>query len=161
MEHTDKVLHGLLHQTVALKFQVQQFHWNVVGPNFSSLHKMLETVYEELEDATDEIGEKIRSHRMQGPFVDFSHGEVENQLEIMLKLGRNLGLSFTEENNPRDYKLKRLNLLNEAIISNISYWIKELHDKPSVQDFVIARKQAHEEHRYFLENQFTKASDGS
>jgi len=41
--------------------KTQGFHWNVVGPNFYSLHKMSEEQYEDLSDAIDSLAERIRA----------------------------------------------------------------------------------------------------
>lgn len=37
------------------------FHWNVTGPHFHSLHEMFEEQYQDLQDAVDEIAERIRA----------------------------------------------------------------------------------------------------
>jgi len=51
----------LLADTYVLYVKTQNFHWNVKGPNFYSLHKMFEEQYQELATAVDEIAERIRS----------------------------------------------------------------------------------------------------
>ncbi len=54
-------LAGLLADTYTLYLKTHNFHWNVKGPMFSSLHLMFETQYTELALAVDEIAERIRA----------------------------------------------------------------------------------------------------
>src|SRR6185437_2603688 len=51
----------------------QNFHWNVTGPFFHSLHRMFEEEYTELAAAVDEIAERIRALGAMAPasFADF------------------------------------------------------------------------------------------
>lgn len=44
-----------------LYLKTQNYHWNVVGPNFMSYHLMFEKQYEDLADAADSIAERIRA----------------------------------------------------------------------------------------------------
>jgi starvation-inducible DNA-binding protein len=37
------------------------FHWNITGPHFASMHKLLEEQYQEVWTAIDEIAERIRA----------------------------------------------------------------------------------------------------
>jgi starvation-inducible DNA-binding protein len=50
-----------LSETYVLYTKTQAIHWNVVGPMFYSLHKLTETQYEDLAEATDLIAERIRA----------------------------------------------------------------------------------------------------
>jgi starvation-inducible DNA-binding protein len=64
----------LLADSYALYLKSQNFHWNVTGPRFQSLHSMFEEHYTELAPAIDEIAERIRSlgHPAPGGFTAFS-----------------------------------------------------------------------------------------
>jgi starvation-inducible DNA-binding protein len=53
-------LKQVLADSYALYLKTQNFHWNVTGPNFSSLHTMFQTQYEELATAIDDVAERIR-----------------------------------------------------------------------------------------------------
>lgn len=55
------LLAHFLADTYALYLKTQNFHWNVRGPYFYSLHKMFEEQYVELSQAVDEIAERIRA----------------------------------------------------------------------------------------------------
>ncbi|MGE3357137.1 MAG: Dps family protein [Acidimicrobiia bacterium] len=54
-------LSRLLAGTYTLYLKTHNFHWNVTGPMFQTLHLMFETQYNELALAVDLIAERIRS----------------------------------------------------------------------------------------------------
>jgi len=59
-----KIAEGLSHllaDTYTLYLTTHNFHWNVTGPMFTSLHTMFMTQYTELWNAVDPIAERIRS----------------------------------------------------------------------------------------------------
>ena len=56
----------LLADTYTLYVKTHGYHWNVIGPNFRSLHLMFEEQYIELAAAIDVIAERIRA---LGPFA--------------------------------------------------------------------------------------------
>ncbi|MFO7324320.1 MAG: Dps family protein [Pseudomonadota bacterium] len=51
----------LLADTYTLYLKTHNFHWNVTGPMFQTLHLMFETQYNELWAAVDLVAERIRS----------------------------------------------------------------------------------------------------
>ena len=67
-------LSELLASTYTLYLKTQNYHWNVTGPMFTTLHTLFETQYTELATAVDEIAERIRSvgARAPGSFSAFS-----------------------------------------------------------------------------------------
>ena len=54
-------LSRLLSDTYVLYLKTHNFHWNVTGPQFRTLHLMFEEQYNELWLATDLIAERIRA----------------------------------------------------------------------------------------------------
>ncbi|WP_413582956.1 Dps family protein [Bdellovibrio sp. HCB288] len=69
-----KGLSTLLADTYTLYLQTHNFHWNVEGPMFQTLHLMFETQYNELALAVDSIAERIRAlgHYAPGTYAEFS-----------------------------------------------------------------------------------------
>ncbi len=51
----------LLADEYVLYTKTRDYHWNVVGPQFSELHKLFEDQYKELNKAVDEVAERIRA----------------------------------------------------------------------------------------------------
>lgn len=60
-------LSRLLADSYTLYVKTHNFHWNVEGPMFNSLHQMFETQYTELAAAVDEIAERIRALGFPAP----------------------------------------------------------------------------------------------
>ena len=54
-------LSRLLADSYTLYLKTHNFHWNVTGPMFNTLHTMFEGQYTELATAVDEIAERIRA----------------------------------------------------------------------------------------------------
>jgi starvation-inducible DNA-binding protein len=63
----------VLADTYTLYLKTHNFHWNVTGPMFQTLHLMFETQYNELWLATDLIAERIRSlgYPAPGTYAEF------------------------------------------------------------------------------------------
>ena len=68
-----KGLSKLLADTYTLYLTTHNFHWNVTGPMFTSLHTMFMTQYTELWTAVDPVAERIRSlgHAAPGSYAQF------------------------------------------------------------------------------------------
>jgi len=63
----------LLADTYTLYLTTHNFHWNVTGPMFNTLHTMFMAQYTELWTAVDPIAERIRSlgHPAPGSYAQF------------------------------------------------------------------------------------------
>jgi starvation-inducible DNA-binding protein len=73
----DAITQGLSHllaDTYTLYLTTHNFHWNVTGPMFNTLHTMFMTQYTELWTAVDPIAERIRSlgHVAPGSYKQFA-----------------------------------------------------------------------------------------
>lgn len=68
-----KGLSRLLADTYTLYLTTHNFHWNVTGPMFNTLHTMFMGQYTELWNAVDPIAERIRSlgHVAPGSYAQF------------------------------------------------------------------------------------------
>ena len=60
-------LSRLLADTYVLYLKTHNFHWNVTGPSFRTLHLMFEEQYNELALAVDSIAERIRALGFPAP----------------------------------------------------------------------------------------------
>jgi starvation-inducible DNA-binding protein len=60
-------LSRVLADTYTLYLKSHNFHWNVTGPMFQTLHLMFETQYNELALAVDLIAERIRALGLPAP----------------------------------------------------------------------------------------------
>jgi starvation-inducible DNA-binding protein len=74
--HREKIVKGLsalLADSYTLYLMTHNFHWNVTGPQFNSLHAMFMAQYTEQWTALDQIAERIRSlgHPAPGTYKEF------------------------------------------------------------------------------------------
>jgi starvation-inducible DNA-binding protein len=71
----------LLASSYTLYLKTHNYHWNVTGPMFTTLHTLFETQYTELALAVDEIAERIRAlgHPAPGSYREFAElSDVED-----------------------------------------------------------------------------------
>jgi len=69
----------LLANSYTLYLKTQNFHWNVTGPMFTTLHTLFMTQYSELALAVDEIAERIRA---LGAFAPGSFAEFKTKSAV-------------------------------------------------------------------------------
>jgi len=72
MEERDRsevveALSRLLADSYTLYLKTHNYHWNVTGPMFNTLHTLFEAEYTELALAVDEIAERIRTLGAHAP----------------------------------------------------------------------------------------------
>ena len=77
MSHNEQVVEALsrlLADSYTLYLKTHNYHWNVTGPMFTTLHTLFETEYTELALAVDEIAERIRALGAPAPgsYSEFS-----------------------------------------------------------------------------------------
>ncbi|PZP84493.1 MAG: DNA starvation/stationary phase protection protein [Azospirillum brasilense] len=67
-------LKGILADTYSLQLKTQNYHWNVEGGLFRSLHLMFEEQYNELFAAVDVVAERIRAlgEKAPGSYSEFA-----------------------------------------------------------------------------------------
>jgi starvation-inducible DNA-binding protein len=62
-----EMLTGVLADAMVLYTKTRKFHWNVSGNSFMELHKLFEDHYHKLEEAIDEIAERINKLGVKTP----------------------------------------------------------------------------------------------
>ncbi|MEQ8442292.1 MAG: Dps family protein [Alphaproteobacteria bacterium] len=75
-------LSHVLADSYTLYLKTHNFHWNVTGPMFNTLHLMFEQQYNELALAVDEIAERIRAlgEKAPGTYAAFAKlTEIEEE----------------------------------------------------------------------------------
>jgi starvation-inducible DNA-binding protein len=134
-------LNILLADEHILYIKTRNAHWNVEGPDFSSIHKFFEEQYRQLEDIIDSVAERIRSI---GHYADAS-------LQGFLKL-THLSEKSREKNNSAGF-IKDLLEDHEAIITylreNINQFADKWHDQGS-SDFITGLMETHEKFAWML-----------
>jgi len=88
VEDRHTVAEGLSHllaDSYTLYLKTHNYHWNVTGPMFNTLHQMFEQQYTELATAVDEIAERIRALGVNAPgsYKAFSKlTEIEEETDV-------------------------------------------------------------------------------
>jgi starvation-inducible DNA-binding protein len=134
-----KGLSRLLADTYTLFLKTHNYHWNVTGPMFSTLHTMFEQQYNELFTAVDEIAERIRAlgEIAPGSFPDYQ------------KLA---AVKSAEGVPPASEMIRQLVLDNETVVRTareIIPVVSQSDDAPT-EDLIIQRMQIHEKTAWML-----------
>ena len=132
-------LSRLLADTYTLYLKTHNYHWNVTGPMFTTLHTMFEQQYQELALAVDEIAERIRA---LGIFAPGSYSTFKELTQIDEETG---------VPNAR-HMIQQLVLGQEAVVRTareIFPMIEEANDEPTA-DLLTNRMQIHEKTAWML-----------
>ena len=127
-----QALRQLLTEKYALYLKTQNYHWNVVGPNFRSLHLMFEEQYKDLAEAIDEVAERIRALGEEAP-GSFAYFQENSKMD--------LSNNSKAAGNMLEDLLKGHEIVVEAL--NGVMQAAEEFDKPT-EDMAIARRQQHD-----------------
>jgi starvation-inducible DNA-binding protein len=132
-------LSRLLADSYTLYLKTHNFHWNVTGPMFNTLHLMFETQYTELALAVDLIAERIRALNFPAP------GSYK-QFAALTSIKEATDVPKAEE------MIAQLAKDQEAIVRtarSIFPLVDEAHDEPTA-DLLTQRMQLHEKNAWML-----------
>ncbi len=132
-------LSRLLADTYTLYLKTHNFHWNVTGPMFQTLHLMFETQYTELALAVDLIAERIRALGSPAPATYAEFIKLSSIKEPS-------GVPAAKE------MIKQLVEGQEAVTRtarSLFPLLEEAHDEPSA-DLLTQRMQLHEKNAWML-----------
>jgi starvation-inducible DNA-binding protein len=138
----EEIANGLsrvLADTYTLYLKTHNFHWNVTGPMFQTLHLMFETHYNELALAVDLVAERIRALGLAAPgtYRQFS------QLSAIKE----------EEGIPKAQDMIRLLVQGHETVARTAREIfkaaEEASDQPTC-DLLTQRMQVHEKTAWML-----------
>ena len=138
-------LSRLLGDSYTLYLQTHNFHWNVTGPMFQTLHLMFETQYTELALAVDLIAERIRALGFPAPGTSAEFAELSSIKEAR-------GVPSAE---------KMIEILvhgQESIVRtarSIFEVVDAAHDEPTA-DLLTQRMQIHEKTAWMLRSLFAQ-----
>lgn len=136
-------LHKLAKVAFASEFsfylKAHQFHWNVEGMFFESLHSLFGKIYEEVYDSIDDFAEKIRSlgTYMPGSYTRFSMlTQIEDETEMLD--GKAMVQELLMDNEKMRVILKKL------------FETAESMGEHGFADFIASRLDAHAKHGWML-----------
>jgi starvation-inducible DNA-binding protein len=129
----------LLADSYTLYLKTHNFHWNVTGPMFNTLHLMFEQQYTEMATAVDLIAERIRALGFPAPgsYADF---------------GRLTVIKEAEGVPPATEMVRQLVKDHEAVVRtarSVFPAVDDANDQPSA-DLLTQRMQVHEKTAWML-----------
>ena len=133
-------LSHLLADTYTLYLTTHNFHWNVTGPMFNTLHVMFMGQYTELWNAVDPIAERIRSlgHHAPGSYAQF---------------GRLSSLPDAPETPPKALEMVRVLVAGHEAVARTARKLFPLADTASDEptaDLLTQRLTVHEQTAWML-----------
>ena len=132
-------LHVLLVNSYTLYLKTHNYHWDMTGPMFNTLHLMFEQQYTELAAAVDQIAERIRA---LGAFAPGSYTEYARLTSIP-----------EDETVPdADTMIKNLVAGQETLARqarDVMATVGESRDEPTA-DLLTQRMQVHEKNAWML-----------
>ncbi|MGB4344147.1 MAG: Dps family protein [Moraxellaceae bacterium] len=134
-----KGLCHLLADSYTLYLKTHNFHWNVTGPMFNTLHLMFEAQYNELALAVDLIAERIRALGYPAP------GSYREYLKLST-------IPEATGSPTADEMIRQLVEGQESIVRtarSIFPVVDDAHDEPTA-DLLTQRMQVHEKTAWML-----------
>ncbi|MCR9204889.1 MAG: DNA starvation/stationary phase protection protein, partial [Halobacteriovoraceae bacterium] len=134
IKNTASFLNTLLANEYALFTKTLNYHWNVEGPRFHSLHTFLETQYNSLLTKMDSIAERVR---VLGESPLSTVKEMASQMNINEVNGKDLSSSEM---------LEDLYLTHMTIHEDMRMFLKEMNNEedPGTEDFIVSLINDHE-----------------
>jgi starvation-inducible DNA-binding protein len=132
-------LSRLLADSYTLYLKTHNYHWNVTGPQFNTLHLMFEGQYTELAAAVDQIAERIRALgiRAPGSYLEFSD---------LTSIQEGSGDESAED------MIRQLAIGQETVVRTAREIFPDAdaaHDEPTA-DLLTQRMQIHEKNAWML-----------
>lgn len=133
-------LSRLLADTYTLYLTTHNFHWNVTGPMFNTLHTMFMAQYTELWNAVDPIAERIRAlgHVAPGSYAEF---------------GKLSSLPDAPSAPPKALEMVRILVQGHEAVARTARSLFPLVDKASDEptaDVLVQRLTVHEQTAWML-----------
>lgn len=132
-------LSKLLASSYTLYLKTHNFHWNVTGPMFTTLHTLFETQYTELALAVDEIAERIRTlgEKVAGTYSAFAQlSEIKE-----------------EQGFPKADEMLNQLIKDQEVIANLAQeviaYAEEAKDQASA-DLATRRLEIHQKNAWML-----------
>lgn len=141
-KHREEIAAGLsrlLADTYTLYLKTHNYHWNVTGPMFQTLHLMFEGQYTALAIAVDDIAERIRALGVKAPGTYTEFVKLSSIKETLGDLSAQQMIS-------------ELVMGQEAVVKtarSLFPIVDECHDETTA-DLLTQRMQIHEKNAWML-----------
>jgi starvation-inducible DNA-binding protein len=145
-----QMLNLLLADEYVLYVTTRDYHWNVTGPEFPSLHKQFETQYEQVADWIDQVAERARAIGV-GALGNWS------DLTKAARSSADPGVGL-----PAEHMLAELLALHEELIVQLrsdSKACAEQFNDAGTSDFLTGLMEQHEKAAWMLRAQLENEED--
>ena len=132
-------LSRVLADSYTLYLKTHNYHWNVTGPMFQTLHLMFETQYNELALAVDLVAERIRSLGAPAPGSYREFATLSSIIE--------------DDDHPDATEMIRRLVKGQETVArtarSVFAAVEKAHDEPTA-DLLTQRMQVHEKNAWML-----------
>lgn len=134
-----QALSRLLADSYTLYLKTHNYHWNVTGPMFTTLHTLFEQEYQDLAIAVDDIAERIRAlgHPAPGSYTAFAEvAKVKEATDV-----------------PKAEEMVRQLVADQETVVEAARAVVEAASKAgddASEDLAIGRIQVHEKNAWML-----------
>jgi len=142
-----EALSRVLADTFTLYLKTHNFHWNVTGPMFHTLHLMFEEQYNELWVAGDAIAERIRAlgHVAPGSYREFSKLTYIQEADVVPSATEMIAELLRDNETAARTARRALSIARAAV------------DAPT-EDLLTQRVMAHEKAAWMLRSMLAKSA---
>ena len=144
METLIEIMRKALADAYAFQLKVNNYHWNVTGPNFPQYHEFLGKLYQEVFASTDNIAEQIRALDAYAPgsftrFIELT--DIEDEVNIPTS----------------NEMISRLVADNDKYLEtlNMAFKLASQFDKQGLVNFLADRIDVHNKHAWMLRSIIT------
>lgn len=134
-------LSKLLAESYTVYLKTQNYHWNVKGPQFHSLHAMFMQQYTELAEAVDVIAERIRALGAAAPGTFAQYQKLS-------------GITQTEGVPPASDMVRELAKDQRTLVKTAQELFKPAQEAgdEATYDLLVQRVQIHEKNAWMLDS---------
>jgi starvation-inducible DNA-binding protein len=124
-----------------LYIKTQNYHWNVEGPSFITLHELFEEQYVDVAETIDALAELIRQFNHKVPFIKVQDFET-------------YGMEIPDPGSSPKHMVEDLKTDHTAIETMIQerMSVKDYYDHPVIEDFFMERLKVHRKTIWILES---------
>jgi len=126
---------------MVLYTRLRNYHWNVVGPQFQSLHELFEEQYTQLEKTIDETAERVRAYGAyaKGTMTEFTQMARLDEQPNTYPDARQMVQDLADDHE----------MMVRALREDIDT-IDDEYDDVGAEDFLTALLQDHQEMAWML-----------
>jgi starvation-inducible DNA-binding protein len=146
-----ELLQRVLADEITLYTKTRNYHWNVMGPRFHTLHVFLEEQYQALQEKSDEVAERIRS------LGEYAAGSMNEFIELT-----RLEEQLPGEHPTATQMIARLADDHEAIVRTLREDVDKCddeYDDTGTADFLTGLMEDHEKMAWMLRAHLATEAD--